>query len=68
MVKTREVQLWRMLGEKDVIQPGDHYASSLTGQLCRCHPAQMGQRIPFMAMPHLRPAGTRTETVHEVHP
>jgi hypothetical protein len=57
------VQLWRMLEPGDTIQPGDHYASSLTGSVCRCPPDQMGHKLPYMAMPHLRPAGTRTETV-----
>jgi hypothetical protein len=50
-------QLWRILGEGDQIQPGDHYASSLTGGLSRCTPDMMGKQLPFMAMPHLRPSG-----------
>jgi len=58
----RRVQLWQMLEAGDVIQPGDHYASSLTGQLCRCQPDQMGKKLPYMAMPHLRPAGERIES------
>lgn len=56
--KTRTIQLWRMLEAGDVIQPGDHYASSLTGQVIRCTPDMMGKKLPHMHMPHLRPAGT----------
>lgn len=61
--KIRVVQLWRMLGPGDVIQPDDCYASSLCGKLFRCTPDMMGKRLPYLAMPHLRPAGTREETM-----
>lgn len=53
-----------MLEPGDTIQPGDHYASSLTGQVRRCPPDHMGKKLQPWAMPHLRPAGTRTETVN----
>lgn len=61
--KRKTVMLWRLLGPGDVIQPGDTYSSSLTGGQWRCTPDMMGKRLPYMAMPHLRPAGTRTETI-----
>jgi len=61
--KTRTFQLWRMLGPGDVIQPDDHYASSLSGHLYRCTPDMMGKKLPYMHMPHLRPAGIRVETL-----
>jgi hypothetical protein len=60
---TKTVQLWRMLDYGDVIQPDDHYASSLTGHVCRCTPDMMGKSLPYLHMPHLRPAGTRVETL-----
>lgn len=50
-------RLWRMLGDGDVIQPGDHYASSLVGGLYRCTPDMMGKPLPSYAMPHMRPSG-----------
>jgi hypothetical protein len=62
----KQVQLWRMLEEGDVIQPGDYYASSLSGELYRCTPDQMGKKLPFYAMPHLRPAGTREESIADM--
>lgn len=62
-MSTKRVQLWRMLEAGDVIQPGDHYASSLTGHVCRCTPDMMGKRLPYLHMPHLRPAGERVETL-----
>lgn len=58
----RVVQLWRYLTPEDIIQPGDHYASSMTGQLYRCTPDMMGKKIPYLAMPHLRPSGTMEVT------
>lgn len=61
-MKRKPIQLWRMLEPGDVIQPGDHYASSLTGQVCRCTPDMMGKPLPYMHMPHLRPAGVMEVT------
>jgi hypothetical protein len=50
-----------LLGDGDIIQPGDHYSSSMCGGLYRCTHDMMGKKIPFMAMPHLRPSGTMAE-------
>lgn len=61
-MSTKRIQLWRMLEPEDVIQPGDHFASSLTGHVCRCTPGMMGRRLPYLHMPHLRPAGEYVET------
>ena len=61
----KRVQLWRMLEPGDVVQPGDYYASSLTGHLCRCLPSMIGKPLPYMGMPHLRPSGEYVETTSD---